>query len=98
MGLRADRRGGAPALSVAWKSGSGGTSPVIAGGVLLCIRPQWRARHLPAGRGRRLASLAGRQRPLEQPDRDGGRVILPVGNANDHATSGTLDVFHLPGH
>jgi hypothetical protein len=28
----------------------------------------------------------------------GGRVILPVGNSNDHATAGTVDIFHLPGH
>jgi hypothetical protein len=28
----------------------------------------------------------------------GGRVILPVGNANDHSTSGVVDIYHLPGH
>ena len=27
----------------------------------------------------------------------GGRVIVPEGDANEHATHGTLDIFHLPG-
>ncbi len=27
----------------------------------------------------------------------GGRIILPVGNSNDHSTSGTIYVYHLPG-
>ena len=27
----------------------------------------------------------------------GGRIIEPEGNANDHAKTGTIDIYHLPG-
>jgi hypothetical protein len=87
-----------PHLSVAWKSGSGGTSPVIAGGLLYVYDPSGALDvYLPA-RGHRLASLPAGGGHWNSPIVTGGRVILPVGNANDHATSGTLDIFHLPGH
>jgi hypothetical protein len=91
--------GGAhPHLRVAWKSGSGGTSPVIAGGLLYVYDPSGALNvYLPRS-GHRLASLPAGGGHWNSPIVTGGRVILPVGNANDHATSGTLDIFHLPGH
>ncbi len=91
--------GGAhPRLEVAWKSGSGGTSPVIAGGLLYVYDPGGALDvYLPAS-GRRLVSLPAGSGHWNSPIVVGGRVILPVGNANDHATSGTLDIFHLPRH
>jgi len=27
----------------------------------------------------------------------GGRIVIPEGNANDHARSGTIEIYHLPG-
>ncbi len=91
--------GGAhPHLSVAWRSGSGGTSPVIAGGLLYVYDPGGALDvYLPAA-GRRLVSVPAGSGHWNSPIVIGGRVILPVGNANDHATSGTLDIFHLPHH
>ena len=91
--------GGAhPHLSVAWRSGSGGTSPVIAGGLLYVYDPGGALDvYLPAI-GRRLVSLPAGSGHWNSPIVAGGRVILPIGNANDHATSGTLDIFHLPHH
>ena len=91
--------GGAhPRLEVSWKSGSGGTSPVIAGGLLYVYDPGGALDvYLPAS-GRRLVSLPAGSGHWNSPIVVGGRVILPVGNANDHATSGTLDIFHLPRH
>jgi PQQ-like domain len=90
--------GAHPRLSVAWRSGSGGTSPVIAGGLLYVYDPGGSLDvYLPA-RGRRLVSLPAGGGHWNSPIVIGGRVILPVGNANDHATSGTLDIFHLPRH
>ena len=87
-----------PHLRVAWKAGSGGTSPVIAGGLLYVFDPSGALDiYLPA-RGHRLASLPAGSGHWNSPIVVGGRVILPVGNANDHATGGTLDIFHLPGH
>ncbi|MBV9803201.1 MAG: PQQ-binding-like beta-propeller repeat protein [Solirubrobacterales bacterium] len=87
-----------PRLDVAWRSGSGGTSPVIAGGLLYVYDPSGALDvYLPAS-GHRVVSLPAGSGHWNSPIVVGGRVILPVGNANDHATSGTLDIFHLPGH
>jgi hypothetical protein len=85
-----------PHLRVAWKSGSGGTSPVIAGGLLYVFDPGGSLDIYLPGSGHRLASLPAGSGHWNSPIVTGGRVILPVGNANDHATSGTLDIFHLP--
>jgi hypothetical protein len=90
--------GAHPRLRVAWRSGSGGTSPVIAGGLLYVYDAGGALDvYLPA-KGRRLVSLPAGSGHWNSPIVIGGRVILPVGNANDHATSGTLDIFHLPRH
>lgn len=87
-----------PRLHVAWRSGNGGTSPMIAGGLLYVYDPGGALDiYLPAT-GHRLVSLPAGSGHWNSPIVVGGRVILPVGNANDHATSGTLDIFHLPGH
>ena len=90
--------GAHPHLSVAWRSGSGGTSPLIAGGLLYVYDPGGALDVYLAGSGRRLVSLPAGSGHWNSPIVIGGRVILPVGNANDHATSGTLDIFHLPRH
>ncbi len=87
-----------PHLGVAWKSGSGGTSPVIAGGLLYVYDPGGSLDIYLPDSGHRLVSLPAGSGHWNSPIVTGGRVILPVGNANDHATSGTLDIFHLPGH
>lgn len=91
--LGADRR-----LSIAWQDSSPGTSPVVAGGLLyvydeiggsLVIRD-------PAS-GRQLDALPVGTGHWNSPIVVGGRIILPVGNANDHSLTGTLDIYHLPG-
>ncbi len=88
---------GRPRLHVAWKSGAGGTSPVLAGGLLYVYDPGGSLDvYLPTS-GLRLASFAAGSGHWNSPIVGGGRVILPVGNANDHSTSGTLDIWHLPG-
>ena len=79
-----------------WQNSTGGTSPVIAGGLLYVYDPSgdlviYRPdtgtliTRLPAGRGHWNAPVLG-----------GGRIALPEGNANDHATSGTLNFYVLP--
>jgi hypothetical protein len=86
-----------PRLHVAWHSGSGGTSPVLAGGLLYVYDPGGSLDVYVPTTGRRLASLPAAAGHWNSPIVVGGRVILPVGNANDHATSGLLDIYHLPG-
>ena len=89
--------GANPRLSVAWRSGDGGTSPVIAGGLLYVYDPGGSLDVYVPTTGRRLVSLPAGSGHWNSPIVVGGRVILPVGNANDHSTSGTLDIYHLPG-
>jgi PQQ-like domain len=89
--------GATPRLSVAWRSGNSGTSPVIAGGLLYVYDPGGSLDVYVPTTGRRLASLPAGSGHWNSPIVVGGRVILPVGNANDHSTSGTLDIYHVPG-
>jgi hypothetical protein len=84
-------------LHVAWQSGNGGTSPVIAGGLLYVYDPGGTLDVYEPTTGRLLASFPADSGHWNSPIVAGGRVILPVGNANDHATSGTLEIYHLPG-
>jgi outer membrane protein assembly factor BamB len=86
-----------PRLHVAWRSSSAGTSPVIAGGLLYVYDPGGTLDVYAPTTGRRLASFPAGSGHWNSPIVVGGRVILPVGDANDHATSGTLDIFHLRG-
>jgi outer membrane protein assembly factor BamB len=90
--------GARPRLSVAAQNSTPGNSPVLAGGLLYVYDPVggtvnvYEPTHL-----RHVASLPAATGHWNSPIVVGGRVILPEGNANDHARSGTLDIFHLPG-
>lgn len=86
-----------PRLHVAWQNGSAGTSPVLAGGLLYVYDPGGSLRVYSPTSGRELASLPAGTGHWNSPIVAGGRVILPVGNANDRLTSGTIDIYHLPG-
>lgn len=85
-------------LSRAWSAGPGGTSPVVAGGLLYVYDEQGGALLVrdPVS-GRVLIRLPARPGHWNSPIVVGGRIILPEGSYFDHATSGLLDVYHLPG-
>jgi hypothetical protein len=93
-------QGGArPRLRVAAHTGSGGTSPVLAGGLLYVYDAGAPAlRVYNPSTLHQLASL-----PLtgtghwNSPIVIGGRIIVPEGNANDHLRHGTIEIYHLPG-
>jgi outer membrane protein assembly factor BamB len=90
--------GARPRLSVAWENGTPGTSPVLAGGLLYVYDHNGGQLVIYApDSGRLLRSLRAAAGHWNSPIVVGGRVILPVGNANDHATNGTLEIYHLPG-
>jgi hypothetical protein len=84
-------------LFVAWKDSEPGTSPVLAGGLLYVYDPGGRLVVRNPVTGQRLASLAARAGHWNSPIVVGGRIILPVGNDNDHLTRGKLFIYHLPG-
>ena len=84
-------------LSVAWKDSTPGTSPVLAGGLLYAYDETDGALIVRSPTtGRQLASLPAGQGHWNSPIVAAGQIILPTGNANDHASSGALDLYHLP--
>lgn len=84
-------------LHVVWRSGTPGTSPVVAGGLLYVYDPGGHLDVLSPTTGHVLASLPAAAGHWNSPIVVGGRIILPVGDANDHATGGQLLIYHLPG-
>ena len=89
--------GRTPRLRVAWRSGAAGTSPVLAGGLLYVFDPAGSLRVYNPVSGATLAVLPSAGGHWNSPIVVGGRVILPVGSYQDHATRGTLEIYHLPG-
>ncbi len=82
-------------LHSVWRRGTGGTSPVIAGGLLYVYAGGGLNVYQPAT-GTLVKRLAAGSGHWNSPIATDGLVVEPEGNANDHATSGVLDIWHLP--
>jgi hypothetical protein len=80
-------------LSQAWRNGTGGTSPVVAGGLLWVYNPGGGLNVYTPASGKLVDTLASGSGHWNSPIVVDGRVALPEGNANDHATSGVLDIW-----
>jgi outer membrane protein assembly factor BamB len=82
-------------LHLSWHRREGGTSPVVAGGLLYVYNGSLNV-YAPAT-GKLLASFnTGAAAHWSSPIVTDGRVAVPEGNANDHSASGVLDIFRLP--
>jgi hypothetical protein len=81
-------------LRLRWSAPGHGSSPIVAGGLLWVydVDAGKLDVYLPAT-GRLLASLDAGPGHWNSPVVGDGRVALPEGNANDHRTSGVLDLF-----
>jgi outer membrane protein assembly factor BamB len=79
-----------------WQTGTAGTSPVVAGGLLYVYDPNGGLRVLAPTTGRAVATLPAGAGHWNSPIVVAGRVALPEGDANDHRTSGVLDIYRLP--
>jgi polyvinyl alcohol dehydrogenase (cytochrome) len=91
--LGADRQ-----LHVAWTDSFDGTSPVIAGGLLYVYdEGDGVLQVLNPTSGHIIKTLAAAGGHWNSPIIIGGRIILPVGNADDQQTTGQLYIWHLPG-
>ncbi len=82
-------------LQQAWSNGNGGTSPVVAGGLLWVYDPGGTLRAYAPETGAVVASLPAGSGHWQSPVVSDGRVALAEGNANDHATTGVLDIYEL---
>jgi outer membrane protein assembly factor BamB len=83
-------------LQQVWHNANGGTSPVIAGGLLYVYDPDGGLRVYEPETGRQVASLDCGNGHWNSPIVVDGRVALPEGNANQHLTSGILNIWRLP--
>jgi len=82
-------------LRSAWSNGASGTSPAIAGS-LVFVATSGAVNVYEAASGKQVASLTiGSEVHWQSPIVADGRVAVAEGNANDHATSGVLDIFRL---
>jgi outer membrane protein assembly factor BamB len=82
-------------LRIAWRNHTGGTSPVVGGGLLWVYSPAGGLYVYRPTTGALVARLDAGSGHWNSPIVVDGRVALPEGNANDHATTGVLDLWHL---
>jgi hypothetical protein len=80
-------------LHVSWRNGDSGTSPVVAGGLLYVYDPGGGLNVLRPATGAVVAKLPAGGGHWNSPIVTDGRIALPEGNANDHSTSGVLDIW-----
>ena len=76
-----------------WHTRYGGTSPVVADGLLFVYDPRGSLRVYEATTGRQVATLDCSSGHWNSPIVVDGRIALPEGNANSHMTSGMLDIW-----
>jgi outer membrane protein assembly factor BamB len=84
-------------LHLAWRSPLPGTSPILAGGLLYVYDPvQGGIEVYRPASPHPLARLVGSSGHWNSPIVVDGHVIEPEGDANDHALTGTLQIFSAP--
>jgi len=79
-------------LHEVWSNSSDGTSPVVAGNLLYVAGGGAIHVYVPTS-GQLVATLPTGSLHWQSPVVAGGRVAMPLGDANDHATSGQLIIF-----
>lgn len=84
------------ALTTVWRAAHSGTSPVVAGGLLFVYDPGGALRVYQPETGQEVATLDCGGGHWNSPIVADGRIALPEGSANDHATSGVLDIWRVP--
>ncbi len=84
-------------LQEKWKNRTSGTSPFEADGLLFVYAREGGLKVYEVVSGKLVATLPCGPGHWNSPIVLQGQIILPEGNANDHATSGVLDIWSLPG-
>ena len=83
-------------LQQKWSNRTGGTSPFEAGGLLFVYARAGGLNVYDAASGKHITTLPCGPGHWNSPIVLQGQIILPEGNANEHRTSGVLDVWSLP--
>jgi outer membrane protein assembly factor BamB len=79
-------------LHAVWSNATGGTSPVLAGS-LLYVAGSGEVRVYVPTSGKLVAALPTGAVHWQSPIVANGHVVVAEGNANDHATTGVLDIY-----
>jgi outer membrane protein assembly factor BamB len=79
-------------LHAVWSNGNAGTSPVVAGNLLYVAGSGSIHVYVPTS-GREVATLPTGPVHWQSPIVADGHVVVGEGNANEHATTGVLDIF-----
>ncbi|WP_249009267.1 PQQ-binding-like beta-propeller repeat protein [Conexibacter sp. DBS9H8] len=96
-GTAAYRYGADARLRLLWQNTTPGTSPIVAGGLLYVYDENGGALNVyDPSTGHRDISLGAGPGHWNSPTVIGGRIFLPVGDANAHQASGTLYIWQLP--
>jgi len=82
-------------LQSLWSNGHAGTSPLVAGGLLYVYDPGGGLRVYESATGDAITTLNAGGGHWNSPIVVDGRIALPEGNANDHRTSGVLDIWRV---
>ncbi|HUQ48379.1 MAG TPA: PQQ-binding-like beta-propeller repeat protein [Gemmatimonadaceae bacterium] len=83
-------------LTPAWQNRTGGTSPVVAGGLLYVYDPGGGLHVYLPQTGKEVAALESGRGHWNSPIIVDGRIALPEGNANSHSDTGVLNIWRLP--
>jgi outer membrane protein assembly factor BamB len=87
-----------PRLRRVWQVPMGGSSPVVAGGLLYAFDPLAGGVHVyRPTTGKPVTTLPTGPGHWNSPIVADGRVAVPEGDSNDHHATGVLDIFRLPG-
>ena len=78
-----------------WQNSTAGTSPIVAGGLLYVYDPSGTLNVYQPMTGAVIARLAADHGHWNAPVITDGRIALPTGDANDHSTSGILNLYTL---
>jgi hypothetical protein len=79
-------------LQAVWSNGNGGTSPVLAGNLLYVAGNGSVNVYVPTT-GKQVATLPSGPVHWQSPIVANGHVVMPEGNANEHATTGVLNIY-----
>ena len=82
-------------LHPVWSNHNDGTSPVVVGNLLYVAGSGSVRVYVPTS-GKQVATLPTGNIHWQSPIVADGRVAVAEGNANDHATTGVLDIYRLP--
>lgn len=82
-------------LHQVWSHSTGGTSPIVAGGLLYVYDPNGALDVYAPRTGRLLAHLPAGAGHWNSPAPGNGVIALPEGSANDRSGTGTLDLYSV---